>query len=235
VLVGISTNAQGQKVLEVRLQDTGSGLGSVTFTTFTNAIGAVQGSAGGITTVPTTVQLGGTTSPVPVTATKQDPSLSSQLALRVLDLAGSVTLCHPVLVDLSREAGKPETHRFSGIKESERYLQLANGDRGVQQVVLAINGQRYRVRDFDDGEVRTFDLGGARRPDSNNVVEVELRGKPGGMLMLYIGDLLPPGAELERLGRPQVDARPTRTLEPTRTARPTRAAHPTRTPEPTRG
>lgn len=69
--------------IQVTLQDTGSGLNSVSTTT-SNATASVGSFSSG------------TTSPVVVTATKTDTSKSASLAIKASDVSGNIVKCDPV-------------------------------------------------------------------------------------------------------------------------------------------
>jgi hypothetical protein len=71
------------KQIEIEVQDTGSGLGSVVVTAAENA------------NVPVPAFAPGTTSPLMITATKADQSKGSTVALTVTDVAGNTTTCDP--------------------------------------------------------------------------------------------------------------------------------------------
>lgn len=76
------------KQIQVTVQDSGSGLGSIVVNTSTNSN----------TVVPAFVQ--GTTGSVVVTGTKIDQSKGSTVGLTVTDAAGNVTTCDPILSGL---------------------------------------------------------------------------------------------------------------------------------------
>jgi MYXO-CTERM domain-containing protein len=78
--------------LQITVQDTGSGLGKIEVTESKNAS----------TPVPSFTV--GTIAPVVVTATKIDKDQGSQVALRVTDVAGNVTVCDPVIAGETPEA-----------------------------------------------------------------------------------------------------------------------------------
>ena len=81
------------KQIQVTVQDTGSGLGSIVVDTSTNATTAVP---------PFT---SGTTGPVVVTATKDIQTAGSHIALTVTDVAGNVRKCDPLWP--GKKAAKP--------------------------------------------------------------------------------------------------------------------------------
>lgn len=82
--------------IQVTLQDTGSGLNTITATT-TNA------------TQVTDPFTSGTTSPVTVTATKTDQSKSASLAITATDVAGNTVKCDPIFG--AKHTAKTKSHR----------------------------------------------------------------------------------------------------------------------------
>lgn len=79
------------KVIQITVQDLLSGLASVEVLTSTNAN----------TVVPAFTV--GTTSPLVITATKENQSLSSTVLLRVINLCGDTIVCDPVYTTISAE------------------------------------------------------------------------------------------------------------------------------------
>src|SRR5205814_1974336 len=72
------------KQLQITMQDSGSGLQTIQVTSAVNV------------TVDVPSFVGGTVSPVVVTATKVDQSQSSEVGFTVTNVAGSSTSCDPV-------------------------------------------------------------------------------------------------------------------------------------------
>ncbi|MGH2935416.1 MAG: hypothetical protein ACRDL2_13015 [Gaiellaceae bacterium] len=87
------------KQIQVTVQDTGSGLATVTVTTSANAT----------TVVPPFTP--GSTDPLVVTSTKVNPTTSSSLALTVKDVAGNTTHCDPVWGGTRMTAQAARSHR----------------------------------------------------------------------------------------------------------------------------
>jgi hypothetical protein len=86
-LTGMGTDTTGHKFIQITVQDTGSGPGSIIVTSSNN-----------VTTSPSlplffTVE---DTAPFVITATKVDQTKSSTIALKVTDLANNVMPCDPV-------------------------------------------------------------------------------------------------------------------------------------------
>jgi hypothetical protein len=188
VLTGLGTNAQGQKYVQVTVQDAQSGLARVTVSTLMNAVGQVGAYQSGITLVPTTVQIADhTTNPVLVTATKINQMQAAQLALHVTDVAGNITNCDPILTTVGLEPGVPRRETFRHVASGESEVQIHNDTPGLEHLQLIVDGKSFEVKDLEDGETRQVDISGAMRRGSNTIT-VEARGKPGGSATMLIAD-----------------------------------------------
>jgi hypothetical protein len=149
--------------------------------TLSNLVVQVGSYQSGIVVAPTTVGIiDHTTSPVVVTATKINQSLSSQISLRVLDAAGNVTNCDPREIQVDRTTGVPTVSTFTGVDQVERYLQVSNAAPGLSNVRVTINSTVIELAGLKDNEVRNVDVGPAWAPGTGNVVVVEPLSKPGG-------------------------------------------------------
>ncbi len=162
------------KQLQITVQDTGSGLGTVVATTAVNASVAVPAFTPGAT------------SAVVATATKINQSLSAQVGLTVTDVAGNVTVCDPVLTTFVRDAGKPETQTFSGLARAESKVTIMNDANGVKKVELWVNGNKFKVADLANGQTTTIDMAAAMRAGNNNTIEIRAIGPKGSSLTVVI-------------------------------------------------
>ena len=178
-LTASGTDASGKKFIKVTVQDAGptaSGLATIVVTDSTNAT----------TVVPPFTP--GTKNPVVVTSTKIKQTKPSVLALHVTDVAGNFTDCDPVLTSVLRLPGDQETQTFGGLAASESTITIANGDPGVQNLTIAVNGVRFKETGLNDGEVRKFDVSSAMRPGNANTIEITARGKAGATADIIISD-----------------------------------------------
>jgi hypothetical protein len=201
-LTNVGTNPQGQKFIQVTVQDSDDGLGSVVLTTLTNATAGVGTYQTGITTVPTSVATPDhPTTPVVVTATKLDQNLGAQLALTVTDVAGNVTNCDPVLAQLSKSQA---TQIFRNIPQAESKITIENGRPGYRQVRALVNGHSFALLDLRAGEVRTIDASSAMKPGNVNTIIVRASGPPNATADVLIWDgkgALPKAAVTNTPGR----------------------------------
>lgn len=165
------------KQVIVTLQDTGSGIASIEVTKSINSSTVVP---------PFTV---GTTGQVTVTATKIDQSKSSQVELKITDVAGNVTICDPVLTLVTRIAGKPETETFTGLPQAESKITLTNGSPGVNRLDVVVNGVTFKLTGLKNGETRRLDVASAMKAGSNNTISLSAYGKPGGSIDVIIADV----------------------------------------------
>ncbi len=162
--------------IDITAQDTGSGLASILVTESNNADTPVP---------PFTV---GDTSPVVVTATKIDQSQRSQVALKVTDVAGNVTTCDPILGLVTRAEGKPEAQTVTGVDGSEHVLTLYNGNPGIHDLDVQVNGKKFHLDKPHDGATQSLDLGSAMHPGNGNTITLTAKGHPGGSANFMIWD-----------------------------------------------
>ena len=180
VLTLTGTDLSGAKYIQVTVQDTGSGLGSVNVDTSTNAN----------TVVPPFTP--GTTSPVVITATKIISSLSSTVQLTVRDQAGNTTVCDPVwsasrITELFNKRGqRVQVHR--GLRQAESKISIENGSPGITYVEFVINGKKSVVRRMRAGQTYKFNVAKAMKPGSNNTIVIRMRGRMGGRTLVVVSD-----------------------------------------------
>jgi hypothetical protein len=130
----------------------------------------------------------GTRAPIVVTATKINQTLTSQVALRVTDLAGNVTLCDPVIVQLVDQRNPRPLNVFRGLNQAESKLQLTNGLPGLERVDVYVNGKHLRLDDLHDNEVRAVDVASLMRPGDRNTIMVKTHGPRDSSALLAISD-----------------------------------------------
>lgn len=163
--------------LFIFVQDAEAGLSEIQVLQQTNATVFVPSSA-----------RGGYKGSVIVVGTKIDQSQPAQIRLRVRDLAGNVTECDPVLTGEARAAGRPESHVFSGIPPEEHVVTVFNGDPGLLQIHIDVNGRKFTVAGLRAGEERTIDVGSAIVSGVNSTFTLTSHGKPGGSATIMIWD-----------------------------------------------
>jgi hypothetical protein len=169
-------NRSGPGFIEILVRDLGSGLASVAVLVANNANVGVPGFDTG------------TTQPVLVPAFKIDPNLSSQVGLRVTDVAGNVIDCDPVQVTVERATGQPRPLVLTGLPAAESRITVRNGSPGVKNLEIEVNGRRWRVTGLADGTERTLDVSSAMLPGNGNTITVTASGKPGTSADLLISD-----------------------------------------------
>ncbi len=175
-LTKTGTNAEGKKYIEVTTQDTGSGLASILVTKSYNA------------TVTYPAFASGSKDAVIVTGTKIDNSKSSQVELKVTDVAGNVTVCDPVDLTAIREAGKPQSVTLNGIPQAEGKITIKNGNPGLTVMDFVVNGKTYQVRALRSGEMRTLDISEAMKAGDENTVKLTYVGPKGASAYVLIWD-----------------------------------------------
>lgn len=128
----------------------------------------------------------GTTDPITVTATKIDPNVSGSLALSVCSV--TCRICDPVITLVTRLRGRPETQTFDNLPEVENKIVIENGNPGLDNLLIVVNGFEFRVPNLDDEEEQTIDVSSAMLPGNENVISFTAFGKPGGTATVVIRD-----------------------------------------------
>lgn len=162
--------------IDVRAQDAQSGLYGIHVLVSENASVAVPGFD-----IPTT-------DPVVVTATKEDQSRAARVELRVVDAAGNCTYCDPVWTEVVRSTGKPLVETYTQLDETEDTVTIENGNPGLRNLEVVVNGRSYRAAGLRDGEIRTLDVSAALLPGKQNIFTLESLGRPGSSATVMIWD-----------------------------------------------
>jgi hypothetical protein len=157
-------------------QDTGSGLVSLVVTRSENAD----------TVVPPFIP--GTTDPVVVVSTKIDQTQRARIEIQATDGAGNVAICDPIHLILVRDSGKPETDANADVPRAEDKVTIRNGNPGLANLDVLVNGVRYKVTGLKSGEETTVDISAAMHDGNNNTVNLEGRGKKGSWAEIIIWD-----------------------------------------------
>jgi sugar lactone lactonase YvrE len=148
------------KQIQITVQDTDSGLSSITATQSTNA------------TVNVPPFTAGTTSPVVVTATKIDQNQPSSVTLQATNGARVSTVCDPrlVMVRVSR-SHRPRDRRvrIDHLAYDEHWITIANGRPGLSSVEIKVNRKRLLIR-LKDGQIRRLDVTQAMERGSRNTI-----------------------------------------------------------------
>lgn len=169
-------DGDGKKFIEITTQDLESGLLGIDVTLAKNA------------TVNVPAFSAGTNDEVIVIATKIDQGNSSRVELEVSDVAGNVTVCDPVDVDIDRDTGKPHNQVLTDVPEAEHWVDIHNASPGIKNLVIYVNGEKFHASGLKDDETRTIDVASAMRPGNDNTIRLEARGKPGGSAWVLIHD-----------------------------------------------
>lgn len=156
-------------------QDTGSGLVSLVVTLSENAD----------TVVPPFIP--GTTEPITVTSTKIDQTQRARIEIRATDGAGNVAICDPIHLIVVRDSGKPVEEINTDVPRAEDKVTIRNGEPGLSNLDILVNGVRFKVTGLKSGEETTVDISSAMH-DGNNIVNLEGRGKQGSWAEVIIWD-----------------------------------------------
>lgn len=168
------------KVVTFAMQDNGSGLKTISLVSSTNS------------TVSIPKFTTGTTSPVKVTATKNDQGKSSTVSFKVTDVAGKSITCDPVDFTIEGD-GRAEFHSFTAVSHSDHVIRIDNGKRGVTEVIFVVNDRSYVLRNLRSNQTRILDIASAMKPGKNNTIAEIAFGPRGSSASMLLGDdsLLP--------------------------------------------
>jgi hypothetical protein len=165
----------GRNYLTITVQDADTGLADITVTFSSN----------------TTVDIPpyyGSTDVITITATQQETYWGWGLEFVATDLAGNSVVCDPAAGVVVRETGASEPLVLTGIAEYETTLTLVNGETGVRNAEIAVNGAVFRMTGLAGGETRTIDIASALVPGRANVIVVTAHGRPGATATVIVHD-----------------------------------------------
>lgn len=171
-LAGTVTGPPKQILISVR--DTGSGLSSIAVTSSVNAT----------TSVP--VFQVGTNNLITVTSTKVNQSQSSDVALKIFDIAGNSTTCDPADMTIADNGGR-SAYTFSDLPQTEHFVELMDQHAGIEWVDIAVNGKVFRSKLNPVFKV-VVDVGEAMNPGAANKITVWAYGPKGGSVYVLIHD-----------------------------------------------
>lgn len=130
----------------------------------------------------------GTFDPVIVTGSKLDPTLNARLELQVCTNPSGCRTCDPVMTLVTRDPGKPVVETFSRLPYAEHYVTVKNGDPGLKNVLVIVNGASFRVTGLTDGEEHTLDVSSAMLSGDENIIQLKAFGKPGASATVLVHD-----------------------------------------------
>lgn len=163
--------------LFVHVQDPQSGLARIEVVEQDNATVSVPSHA-----------RDGFTGSVTVVGTKIDQGEAARVQLRVHDRSGNITDCDPVLTVVARATGRPDSQVFGDIPPEEHVVTVFNGDPGLRQLQIEVNGRKFLLAPLEPGEERTVDVASAIVPGVSSTFKLTSRGKPGGSATVMIWD-----------------------------------------------
>ncbi len=128
-------------------------------------------------------------SAIQVTAVRIDQSHSTQFALTLVDYAGNITNCDPVLTTLSDSShANAGWAVFTGLDQSESKVRITNDRPGLRKLVLVVNGHRFAADGLRPDEIRLVDVARALRPGTHNTILVRGMGPTNGTADVLIWD-----------------------------------------------
>jgi len=170
-------NASGAAFIRFRVDDVGQGLDRYSVVYVRNAQVEVDPFSPGA--------LG----PVHVLATAVDRKKSLGVTVDFFDRAGNRATCDPIVVSVARVDDQLQDETFTDLPQAESKVTIVNGDPGMRQVVMIVNGTKFKERDIAAGEVRRFDVASAMHPGDDNTITVRVRGKKGATALIVISDI----------------------------------------------
>ena len=153
-----------------KVQDTGSGVQSISVIVTTNAT----------TTVPAFVP--GTTAAITVTSTKINQSAGSVIGLQVTDKCGNVTTFDPF--DVTVNPGRREAVSVSDIADDESLVKIENDD--LDAMRITVNGHEVVARNLGRHETRIIDVARFMIPGDDNTMTFEARGPKGSSAVVTV-------------------------------------------------
>jgi hypothetical protein len=159
------------KAIKVTVQDTGSGLASITVVTHNNADVTFPAFSPGDKTA------------VVVTGAKINQTLASQVALQVKDVNGNTTDCDPVLATLT---GTHKAVSAGGLAAAEHFVRITNAKHGLRAVHVIVNGRRFVVH-VASGHSRLLNVASAMRRGSHNRVRLVGVGSGSADVLVWDG------------------------------------------------
>ncbi|MDQ6829920.1 MAG: hypothetical protein M3081_13760, partial [Gemmatimonadota bacterium] len=175
-LANRGVDGSGHVFIQIAARDDQSGLQSVVVTAANNADVPVP---------PFTIGSNGT---LMITATKIDPTRSSQVELRVTDVAGNVTVCDPVDATLGSGTRWGNLKILSDIPQAEGQLSITNATTGLTSLVVVVNGKRFEATRLKNGELRSVDISSAMKSGNHNTVVIRAVGPNGASAGILIWD-----------------------------------------------
>jgi len=166
-------------IIEILVQDTGSGLADITLLASDNAI----------VTIPAFPV--GTTDPVIVEGEKIDQTMLAMILLRATDVDGNSVECDPVLARLQIPANRHRTvQRYKNVPLAERFVTMKNAAKGVRMVAIALNGKvAIRQRLSPNQEITAVISPEMMRPGAGtNNFAIWAIGRPGSKVTVLISD-----------------------------------------------
>lgn len=172
-------------------QDSGSGLVSLEITknlntnfmvTITPEPGALAPAVGNPSAMPTgTVATfpSPTRALVTVAVQRINTSQSAQLVVKATDLFGNVVSCDPVETTVTRLRHDRGIQTFTDIPFEEHIITVENGTPGLRGLDVVVNGETFRIRGLEDGEVARLNVRRAMHRRRDNTVTLVPRGRPG--------------------------------------------------------
>jgi Bacterial Ig domain len=132
----------------------------------------------------------GSTAPIMVKAEKIDLTQKARLELEVIDVAGNITRCDPIIVNLAiapeNTWGRSSVH-ITDIPAIEGQIRIDNGVPGASLVRIKVNDAATNTFNLSDGTKTQHDATSDMKAGGNSAVVV-MHGAPGSSVMVMFHD-----------------------------------------------
>jgi Bacterial Ig domain len=132
----------------------------------------------------------GSTAPIMVRAEKIDLAQKARLELEVIDVAGNITRCDPIIVNLAIAPGNTwgrSSVNITDIPDIEGQIRIDNGVPGASLVRIKVNDAATNTFNLSDGAKAQHDATSDMKAGSNSAVVV-MHGAPGSSVMVMFHD-----------------------------------------------
>lgn len=112
----------------------------------------------------------------------------STMSIQIMDENGGTSLCDPMVTEVIRQTGQPETQTLSNVDQSNSNVTVANGSPGLTDLQITVNGTVFDLNNLTDSESLTVDVSSAMAAGGNNTITLTATGKPGGSASVVISN-----------------------------------------------
>jgi hypothetical protein len=175
-LAGTGIDAAGRRFVEMTVSDAQSTLIHVGTTGATTNVTPAQVSA----SFPPSPGRDPSVTSYTATFARVDPAQIARVDLGATDWEFNGTTCHVVMATVRRIANKPTATSMAGVAQAAHRVTIVNGQPGVSNVLVEVNGVTFDADGLADGATRELDVAAAMQTGAGNTIAVTAVGKPNG-------------------------------------------------------